>query len=467
MSRPARTRFRHVILPALACALVAILPARAQEPSNPWLQKTHAFRRLLYERGFQPLESFEKLAESPAHSILIVFGDTRILDLKDDKVRDFVIKGGALFVATDHEVPKGSLPIINWNDRFGVAFKGQPVLGVAENSYQENVQCPFISPVQGARPNLFANLKLPVACNRAGYLTISPLTARDRELARLAVFEGESWHNELGRRNRPFAAGGRWGDGRMLFMADHSIFINNMMLQADLDNVGFTFNCMDWLSDGPTGRRDRVLFYEDNEIQKTFDVPVQMPPIRLPDDLTKLANDVLAGLENENKHNELLMQFIPEHQIPTFLTILLTSLLGFYLIRRLWQSRFRLYRGAPLLATTLARYAPTGATLSERHKALLADGNLWEPAREMARDFFETALGTHEPPKELPRFEASENWLTRRFLDKLLTHLWRLAYSNSPERIVPASFAHLAAQLDELKAALSDGSLRFQTPATS
>jgi hypothetical protein len=119
------------------------------------------------------------------------------------------------------------------------------------------------------------------------------------------------------------------------------------------------------------------------------------------------------------------------------------------------------------LAPTLARYPPASAGLSQRHKALLADGNLWEPARALARDFFETALGTHEPPAQIPPYQASENWLTKRFLDKLLQHLWRLAYGKSPERIVPSSFAHLAAQLDELKAALADGSLRFQTPATS
>jgi hypothetical protein len=416
----------------------------------------------------EPVTSFDKLSEAPAKTILIVFGDTKVLDDNSKAVEGLVERGLALFVATDHEVlAVKDHKTRTWAGYFGIKSFAQPVYGFSlENCYQQNEQCPFITGPGNAKPNLFANLRLPVATNRAGFLVFGQ-GDRQRHLSNLAVFKGSTIYTGNLQDSRVFAVGGNWGNGRMLFMADHSIFINNMMLQADLDNPGFTFNCLDWLSENGKEHRDRVLFYDDNTIQKTFEVPVQLPPIRLPDDLTKDANDVLAGLENENKHNELLMQFIPEERIPTFLAILLTSLLGLYLIRRLWQSRFRLHPGAPLLATALARYAPTGSTLSERQKALLAEGNLWEPAREMARDFFETALGTPEPPKTLPPFESSESWLNRRFLDRLLMHLWRLAYGNAPQRIAPASFAHMAAQLDELKAALSDGSLRFQTPAVS
>jgi hypothetical protein len=418
----------------------------------------------LHERGFQPLNSFDKLADKPKKTIFIVFGDTRILDENWVALNLFLENGGALFVATDHEVPETNQIRPHWANRLGVRFHAQPVLGTPETSFQQNEQCPFVLPVEGARPNLFANLKLPVASNRAGYLTVSVFY---QELSELAIFPDGSRHGDRTRNNRLFAAGGRTGAGWVLFIADHSVFINNMMLQADLDNAGFTFNCLDWLSNGPDGRRDRVLFYDDGKPETFFAVPVTMPPLQMPDDLAKLANDVLVGLEKENAHNELLLQFISLERLLSFLAILLTSLLGVYLIRRLWQSRHRLEPGAPLLASTLARYAPTTAGLSQRHRALLANGNLWEPARAMARDFFETALGTHEPPDALPPFQASQSWLARRFLDKLLPHLWRLAYGKSPERIAPASFAHMAAQLDELKAALSDGSLRFQTPATS
>src|SRR5262249_45129781 len=134
-----------------------------------------------------------------------------------------------------------------------------------------------------------------------------------------------------------------------------------------------------------------------------------------------------------------------------------------YIFFRLVRSPYRLDRAGPLLAPTLARLAPAGAGMAQRHTAILAGGNLWEPARALARGFFESALGTHGPPAEAapPPLHSRATWLARRFLERLVQHLWRLAYGTTPERIAPAAFAHLAAQVDELKAALADGSLRF------
>src|SRR5262249_40767079 len=146
-----------------------------------------------------------------------------------------------------------------------------------------------------------------------------------------------------------------WGQGRVLFMADHSVFINNMMLQEDLGNIDFTYNCLDWLRENGKLSRDRILFCDDSVIQKTFDVPLVIPPPRFPDDPVKLANDVLVGLENENMHNRLLLDLFPFERIVAFLSIVLTKMLGVYLIRRLWRSRVQLDAAAPLLAPTLAR----------------------------------------------------------------------------------------------------------------
>ena len=98
-------------------------------------------------------------------------------------------------------------------------------------------------------------------------------------------------------------------------------------------------------------------------------------------------------------------------------------------------------------------------SLTQRHRALLAEGNLWEPARALAREFFEMVLGTPQPPKP-PSFQADENWLTRRSLQKQLLVLWHLA-QGPPLRIAPAEFSRLAAHVDEMLAALADGTLRF------
>jgi hypothetical protein len=77
----------------------------------------------------------------------------------------------------------------------------------------------------------------------------------------LAVFPRGSWA-----RGQPFAvdfphlwfaAGGDWGEkgGRILILADHSVFINDMMTPDDNDNLEFASNCLEWLTDG--GKRSR------------------------------------------------------------------------------------------------------------------------------------------------------------------------------------------------------------------
>jgi hypothetical protein len=456
---------------ALAGFAVATSRTAAQQPSVKWLQGTHAFRHVLNLRGFTPLARFEQLADKPAKTILIVLGDTRVLDDNNRAIQRFVADGMALFVATDHDVPYTKNGRLTWAGSYGVQFLGQPVLAEPENCYQQNDQCPWTAPDAGGDSPLFENLESRVATNRAGCLALgrSP-RGSGRMFRTLAIFPERSWHRGIWEPNRIFAAGGNWGNGRVLFLADHSVFINNMMLQEDTGNISFTFNCLDWLSAGGDERRDRVLLYDDGELIDNFNVPVTMPPLTLPPDPLPLVNDVIAGLERENMHNRLLLEHIGYERLLAWIIAGLTFLLAVYLLFRLILSRYRLDLAAPLLAPTLARMAPVGTGLAQRHKALLAEGNLWDPARALARDFFETALGQEslrvQPGDSPPPFQSSDNWLARRFLERLLQHLWRLAHGTTPERIAPAAFAHLAAQLDELKAALADGSLRFETTAT-
>jgi hypothetical protein len=468
MNFTARVRWWLAAVLALAGLATVIPQAIAQQPSVKWLQGTHAFRYVLYERQFIPLQRFEELAAEPAKTILIVLGDTRIMEENQRAIQMFVEQGGALFVATDHDVPMVKNRRYTWAGIFGLQFFGQPVLAPEESCYQHNEQCPLVLPTSRRDSPLFANLHSPVAVNRAGHLSwgISPI---GKMLSALAVFPEGSWHRGIVQPERFFAAGSQWGRGRVLFLADHSVFINNMMLQEDTGNIGFTFNCLDWLREGGEVRRDRVLLYDDGELIDNLDVPVTIPPLTVPADPLPLVNDLIAGLERENMHNRLLLEHIGYQRVLAWIISALTVALAAYLLFRLIRSRFRLDAAAPLLAPTLARMAPTGTGLAQRHKALLAEGNLWDPARAMARDFFEMALGNRRDKHDgsLPPFQSSESWLARRFLDRLLQYLWRLAYGVKPERIAPAAFAHLAAQLDELKAALADGSLRFETAGTS
>ena len=92
----------------------------------------------------------------------------------------------------------------------------------------------------------------------------------------------------------------------MLVLADHSIFINRMMLPREINNLEFAANCLHWLRGGAStpleiagaatkgpdvlqqliGQRNHVLFWEDSKVHRDFNVPlkkVSLPPTLPPE----------------------------------------------------------------------------------------------------------------------------------------------------------------------------------------
>ena len=106
-----------------------------------------------------------------------------------------------------------------------------------------------------------------------------------------------------------FAAGGQVGNsnGRILVLADHSVFINDMMLQTDNDNFDLACNALQWLTEN--GKRNRVLFVDEGTVVANFNVILKEPPLPplpgLPpeDELIRVTQNRLAQLQRENYFN--------------------------------------------------------------------------------------------------------------------------------------------------------------------
>lgn len=461
-----RARLLTVCVAAMLALLVLFIrTGTAQQPSQEFLKGTHAFRFVLHDLHFEPLHDIPDLSQQPSRNILIVLGDTSALDnAPGEEIHKFVEDGGALLVATDHRVSQTRRDRLTWAGQFGIEVVEQPVFGPELVCYQGLKECPLVQPLGDSE--LFAFLQHPVATNLPGFLRVrgSPNGFRLTEYARLPLGcraqHGDVWDDT----RLTFAAGRTWGKGRVLVLADHSVFINNMMLQSDTGNVDFTYNCLRWLRSGQAERRSRALLIEDGQIVHKFEVPVRIPPPSLPEieDPVALADKLIAGLEDEDMHNRVLLDLIGHDQLLKWLAIAGTIALAFIGMLRVGRARHRHEATAPLLAPTMQRMAPVRVGLAERYRALLAEGNLWEPARALARDFFEMALGTPDPAKP-PAFQANESWLTRRALQKQVLLLWHLAHG-PPVRFTPTEFTRIAAQVDEMRAALADGTLRFANP---
>src|SRR5262249_48393494 len=107
MSAP-RSRRPWPTLTALAVGLLLGGPVRAQEggPASARARfnvGTHAFRRCLFNIGYQPLTGFDQLGRDPRSSVLLVLGDPRPLLRLPGGLGGFLRKGGAVLLATDWE----------------------------------------------------------------------------------------------------------------------------------------------------------------------------------------------------------------------------------------------------------------------------------------------------------------------------------------------------------------------------
>jgi hypothetical protein len=267
-----------------------------------------------------------------------------------------------------------------------------------------------------------------------------------------------------------FAVGGEVDNGRVLVLADHSIFINQMMVPADNNNAEFAWNCLDWLAADRPGERRKVLFVEDGTIQTDFKVPLKDGP-GLPPGATRAMvvalDETLAKLEEKGTLDEAMLDRLgasrpgdPSRLLRRALEILTLVLLLYLAYRVGIRGRFRLEAAVPLLAHEVARHTPVAPLLEQRYRSALQAGNLWETAHGLARQWL-ASLPAHAGTAAPPRVAAQGGWWQRRRLRRRFLRLWRLAHDTTPVRVRPRALRTLLRDLDAVNAALADGSLQL------
>jgi hypothetical protein len=498
------TRRALAVALSLAAALAAApaAPAQRQPESNPFNEGTHAFRHMLYEAGrknLTPLHDVSAVGD-PSGTLIVVLGDPsplKGLDRRLGGLESFVKKGGALLVATDYATPQ------ELGTSFGVGVSGDFVaLGDGDpDAWRGRGTCPFVEPVPGADPPLFQpHLPLGrgvapprVASNRPSHLRVARFGT---PLDRLATLPPNVHVEASGKRaDQDFAYGLDYSgtSGRVLIVADHSVFINVMMLQTDNGNLDFGYRCADWLMarPGSVGRepRDQVLYYEDGTVKTDFNIPLKdlpMPPLPPPDTLMGILDELhameeegtfvemegkFAQMERNNHANRMIQDVAkeaplwegskPEVKLWTLAVIAVSVGLGVYSVVRLGAFRHRPESAGPLLTDLLARQAPAGVVLAQRQEEQLRDGNLWEAARDLARQLFAGAGVMPDAGPLPPVIDVSGGWWQRWRTRLRWRQLWRLARSPRPVRVSPRGFARLAGRVRALRAALAGGTVRL------
>jgi hypothetical protein len=437
--------------------------------------QTHVFRWLLSQLKFHPLQGFDPVTD-PADTVLVVLGDTSCLDRGHlpGGLREFVAAGGACLVATDRK--PASPAEAELEDAAGVTVTGRSLVDDEEDEVYRGLSfCPFLDPLPRALPDLFRGPRLDPRV-RLRVATNAPSSLRHgsddwpgsvRPLAFLPANVRDERMRP--RRNRwliggpLFAAGGEVGRGRVLVLADHSLFINEMMLPEDTGNVEFTSNCLEWLRGERDARRHQVLFVEDGAVRTDLDVPLKEVPGLPPGAERAIVAGVdraLADLQEQNAFNRGLWEWLgPPAVFARRALAFGTLLLALYLLYRAGvRGRYR-PELAPLLARAVERHTPAATLLEQRGREAVGSGNLWEAARGVARAWVAALPAADARP---PRVEADGGWWRRRSLERRVRRMWKLAHAARPVRVSPRGLRRLLHDADLLRAALADGTLRLK-----
>jgi hypothetical protein len=467
MNRVARVVVAWAVL-GVGLPAVGPAAARAQDVTARVLPNgTHTFRRMLFGSKLQPIKEIDGLKEAPANSLLIVFGNLRVLNEVDaslpDGLQGFLDAEGAVLIASDRAGAGGIL-----QRRLGVYPDG----AVVENpepgkAYGGQDKCPYVTRYARGHP-LFEGINgLSLATNAPTYLRW-----KLRKYRALASFpEGCTVAGDR-QPELVFAAGNQQTPGQFLLLGGHGVFMNSMM--DNEDNFTFAGNCIKWLT--RAANRDRVLFIEEGRVIKNFDVPlveIPLPPFPTVEQL----NAALRGLETENMPNRLLLTWLAGSESEdgfararlwifrgALFLAALTAVI--YAWRKLRRGLYRREVTVPLVAHHVAQTVPAYTVVEQRQQILLHEGNLWEAACELARQCFAAYAGRfpHGPPPP-PSIEIRAGWWQRRWLTKLVGRMWDIAYGSPARRVTPAEFRRISGDAEELKAALAMGQLVLEPPA--
>jgi hypothetical protein len=468
MTRPRRRRLAS--LAAGLLLLAAAPPAPAAPPSAAFLQGTDWFRRILHEMDCQPLQGYDELAADPAHTLLIVLGDAGPLAEVPGGLEAFVRKGGGLLYASDQRAEGAAREALLRTT--GVEVAGEfLVCNQPAACYRGRIDCPFLSPA-GDGLNLFHEIPnsnpagSTVATNAPSYLRGTGKLRMAATLPGVCQKETPDFLGDNQLEAPLFAAGGKpTGEGRVLVLADHSVFINEMLIPGDENNFEFARNCIQYVQGDPIHPRRRVLFVEEGVINAKFDVPVREIP-----DTTSLekklnlgaraAERLLVRMDENDGYNGFLRRSAQEklnlgpEGLTRWLLIAATALgLLYAAYRFLGKARRRADAEAPPLAGAVADLAPSGTMQEQRRQAMLRANNLYEAARDLAREALAAC------PAE-PTVVVHGNWGRRRAMQARVRWLWRLAHGPAA-RVSLEAWRRLLREVDELRAGLADGSVRL------
>jgi hypothetical protein len=294
-----------------------------------WHYRYDLLQLLLQERGLQPGGTLDQVLRLPEQSVVVLFGDLRsIRRVQWDRLRQFVVDGGALLIASDWPV---EIPGIGRIERGPFSTKDPAI------QYQSFEDCLQLSDPDPDEP-LTRGVR-SIVLNQCGWLTMPRNESLKWTVAARLPAEGApaaGRHQPViltGERERPFR-------GVMIVAADQSLFSNGMIWHGD--NALLAIRTVDRLCE--RGRSRLFLLSNGQPVRVAAAAPRATPPTPpVPpvepkldaESLLRLANLVADEVQSSNLLNEVLRDqprsMRPLAWMRTILLVLLLSALAWWL----------------------------------------------------------------------------------------------------------------------------------------
>jgi hypothetical protein len=453
---------KRIAFVAIALAITT-MPAHARLPRSfdmrPPGERTLFFQAVLHELGAHATVQFEDLETDPQSKVLIVLGPTSGLDGR--ALNRLIERGLSVLIASDQRFSD------RLSEELGVRVIGGFRTGFRDDCYRQEFQdCPLLHGFQmpGFDPSRHPVAQLlprdsQVATNKPSYLEW-----KNRPFNPIATIRtpGGGFELRLGNVKVDFPDQLLVGvtreypttHGRLLVLADHSLFID-MMMQPDNNNLEFAFGVVRWLTED--GKRTSVLMYDNGTLVRTFDVLLDRPPsppFPSLESLLPLVSERLAAVERENVFNRIIQQSVAHPALMRGTALVFTLGLLAFAVFRFLNIRQR-FDARPKAHTV--RVAP-----EPRRRALIDDGNFSEAARELALGTFCDLGRSPAGNSAMPLCDVRGGWRERWSWRRRIGRLWAIANGKSGS-VSEDGLCRLHWELLELRAAATAGVVQFAT----
>lgn len=451
------------------------------------------FRALLHVRGIKPvkLENLSGLRNYDDMMIIVIGNPNtpfnRGASTALHAATSAIENGGGVLIASDSALKIDRLlnfsgSAVNCSDQ-ALTLRDQP-------------DCPFAVPVPKRGPGKFdsqeavrqlfdgdgkefQSLKRVVA-GSPSYISIWP-GKNQGFLVPIARFPAKCSTEIEWRDDFSFAVGGEdpahfHRQSRFLGMASSNIFNNALLYLASAereedrtDNLELCFRVIDYLQ-GQDQHRKRCAFFENGELIEHFDdlaratsrQTMPLPPINLGSQEKQLilkGNNALDELQKNDAPNKLLNSLVPLRSLALIVLWIASISACLFIFRR--AIRTRKPADIPPAPTIAGATADPPGVFDRRERELLRRNNIYEPVRDLLRDFF-ASLGIHgEPGPKPPKVHIHVTKVSKpESLLLAIKDLWRLAYGKA-QIVTVSQWRDLEPYFERVKQAHADGKWSF------